>query len=723
LEKAVAGSRLGAVLALGLGWLSAAGAAAQTEGGAAIDAGGAPAIAAPAAPALEVTVDARRERAEASARAVTRVELEEQRRTPSDLGQILARSEGVSVRRNGGLGSPARFALAGLIDEQIPIFIDGVPIEIAGFPFGLVNVPVGLLSSVEIHRGVVPVRLGADALGGAVDLITQLERPGPSSVVSYQAGSFDTHRATAALRYRHKPSGLLLRGTGFFDYARNDFPIRADLAEADGSFRSTRLRKRNDAYRAGAGTMEAGFLNRPWARALLLRYTRAALEKRIPHDLVMGTAYAKVHSGRVSDSLSLRYETPTKNDVSAAALLAYSGRQVTLDDRGQCYYDWVGRCVTETLPGGEITQRPFDQRVMQHSGFARLSVGYEPSAWAKLLLSTTLSGTRRTGRDLALEREADALLGRRDLLSVVSGLEHQLDAWDDRVQNIASVKHYAQFMRAEQLLFAGGFQGVRHDHNRFGLADGLRLTLRDGLLLKASYEWSTRLPSPDQVYGNGVQIQHNFALIPESSHNVNVGLAWTLLDTRLGSYSAKLFGFGRFSKDMIVFKPGVEFGNYDNISAVRTLGFEASTGWTSPHRYLALDANLTWQDLRNVSTSGAYAPNKGDPVPNRPPLFVNLSAVATASDWFGSGSELSLSYYGNYVQRFETVWDEGLKSTRPAVPSRFVHTLETTLLLRRALRSVSASLQVYNVNDARIFDVFGVQLPGRTVLAKLTLEV
>jgi hypothetical protein len=70
------------------------------------------------------------------------------------------------VRRDGGLGSIARFPLNRLYDNQERFFLDAVPLEIAGYPFGFANVPVNVIKRVEVFRGVVPIRFGADALGG-----------------------------------------------------------------------------------------------------------------------------------------------------------------------------------------------------------------------------------------------------------------------------------------------------------------------------------------------------------------------------------------------------------------------------------------------------------------------------------------------------------------------------------------------------------------------------
>ncbi len=93
------------------------------------------------------------ERLRQSAQAITVIETEQAQRRTADLGEVLARTQGVGVRRSAGLGSWARFSLNGLTDEQIRFFIDGVPLDLAGYPFGVSNVPVNLVERVEIYRG------------------------------------------------------------------------------------------------------------------------------------------------------------------------------------------------------------------------------------------------------------------------------------------------------------------------------------------------------------------------------------------------------------------------------------------------------------------------------------------------------------------------------------------------------------------------------------------
>jgi len=223
-------------------------------------------LAAPEPAALDVTVrgpsevDERRR----SAEAVTVIETEQVKRQSADLGEVLARTQGVGVRRAGGLGSDTRFSLGGLTDDQVRFFIDGVPLELAGFSFGVANVPVNLIERVEIHSGVVPIRLGADALGGAVNLITAQDVQGTHLAGSYELGSFDTHRLTLEGRHLQRSSGLFTRATGFFDSARNDYPMNVEVPTTRGGCRrrastasTTGIARRGATSRSASSTVRS----------------------------------------------------------------------------------------------------------------------------------------------------------------------------------------------------------------------------------------------------------------------------------------------------------------------------------------------------------------------------------------------------------------------------------------------------------------------------------
>src|SRR4051812_37457130 len=190
-----------------------------------------------------------------SARAITVIETRQARERSADLGEVLSRAQGIQVRRSGGLGSEARFSLDGLYDEQIRVFLDGIPLRFAGLGLGIANVPVELVERVEVHRGVVPIALGADALGGAIDLITDPSWVNRGSA-SYEVGSFGTHRATLTARAHDPGTGVALGLALFFDRAKNNYVIDVDVPDAQGQPHPVRVRRFHDAYTAAGGSVE-----------------------------------------------------------------------------------------------------------------------------------------------------------------------------------------------------------------------------------------------------------------------------------------------------------------------------------------------------------------------------------------------------------------------------------------------------------------------------------
>lgn len=660
-----------------------------------------------------------------SARAVDVIELARERRSTSDLGQVLSRQEGINVRRAGALGSDARLSLNGLSDEQVRLFIDGVPLDLAGYPFGINNVPVEVAERIEVHRGVVPLRLGTDSLGGAIELISDPGVRGSHGNVSYQGGSFDTHRLLASGRHYDAKTGLFVRVEGFLDKAENDYPIDVPLMDARGYTR-IRVRRNNDAYRAGFGGVEMGVVQRSWARRLTLRAFLGDLDKELPSDPQMLSPYGEVDAERRVTGTLGRFESVPVAGFTVSAIAGYSLRQSTLRDLSSCGYDFVGRCVANIAPARGERETPSEQHVTQHTTLGRLTIARALGSAQQLRVSVSPTFTRRSGENRALPPgDDDPLEGKRVLNTVVSGAEHQLDVLDDRLQNIAFFKHYLMRTESNDLAGAGGFVEVDNDHSRFGAGDGLRYRFTDALYGKLSYEWATRLPAPDEIFGNPEQLlEKNLQLKPESAHNINVGGAGNVQTARAGQFRGQVTSFARLIDDLIYRFVETNSTKFNNVQRARSLGVEGSAGWTSPGRWAQLDANATYQDYRNNSNKGDFAMHRGDRIPNRPYLFANVSAQLFAQGLLDPTHELSLLFRTNFVQGYQVGWESvNGDGDKLRVPSQVVHSVGINLLLKRDKTTIGSSIEVHNLTDERVYDYFGVQLPGRTVAAKLTLGV
>ncbi|AKT38202.1 TonB-dependent siderophore myxochelin receptor MxcH [Chondromyces crocatus] len=678
---------------------------------------------------LEIAVQglSRADRLRQSASAVQVVETERARRESADLGQLVARTQGVGVRRSGGLGSTTRFSLNGLTDDQIRFFLDGVPLDMAGFGLGLANVPVNLVDRVDIYRGVVPIHLGTDALGGAVNLVTDDHDRRTGASASYQIGSFGTHRWTLAGRYHHAPTGLFAAASGFLDLARNDYTIDVEQPDDRGRFQPLQARRFHDAYAARGASVELGLVGRPWTRRLVARLFVTDHDKELQHNPTMTVPYGEVTHGGSSLGATLRYEHTfplAGAPLSVSALLGAARRTTHFTDLSPWVYDWLGHRVRPRVRPGEMGNGPSERTLQDDSFLARLNLGWllAPEHTLRLSIAPTLNAGQ--GEDRLFTGEHDPLAAPRDTFRVITGLEHQAELVDRRLQNLLFSKHYLLRTTSEEVVAGAPPRPFDLTTQQLGAGDALRFRFTDWLWTKASYEYATRLPRPDEIFGNGVLIVPNLDLQPETSHNVNLGLTAETAPSTAGSFRADVNGFLRDIDQMIALLASDLVSTYANIAAARALGVEAALGWTSPGEHLALDGNVTFQDIRNTATEGSYARFAGDRMPNRPWLLANASARLQHRGLASPNDEAALTYYVSYVHEFFRSWESsGQRQSKQQIPSQLLHSLALTYVLRGDPLTTTSSLEIQNLTDETLYDFFGAQRPGRAIFFKGTLEL
>lgn len=661
---------------------------------------------------------------ERSAEAVLVTDLAEAREKSADLGDVLARSGGVTVRRLGGLGSNANLTLGGLTGEQIPIFIDGLPLEVSGFPFGIANIPINLVDRVEVHQGVVPLRFGADALGGAIELVTDQNVRESRFGASYQVGSFETQRATASGQVYQPKSGLFARASGYFDKTDNDYPVFVDLAAPDGTITQGNAQRFHDGYEALGGSFTLGVVDRPYARRLLGNVFFGLFDRDIQSNPDMSTPYGEVTFGKQTVGGNVRSVHELTSSLTVSAALAYSLTRTRFVDVGDCRYFWTGTC-TPFLPGirGEIRYVPVDARVDDHLALARLGAEWRATSHHTLRLSIAPTFGQRSGDDAELDGDSYDTLNHPQLLSsLVVGGEWQAELFGESFENLMFVKGYGQHVRSEEEI-ATGIQEVSRGNGYFGGGDAVRVRLTDALWAKASYERATRLPNVNEVFGDGGLTIRNLELVPEESDNINLSLHVDTGRTKVGSVAGSLLGFGRFTNQQIL---RLNLGNYfqnENVLSARTLGLDGRLRWSSPGDFVGLFGNVTWQDARNTSTEGPLAPFEGDRLPNRPYLQGAFGVSLKAFGVVAPRDELKLGFESFYVHEFFRGWESaGNQTTKLAIDSQLTHALSLTHRLTGDRYAIASSLEVLNLTNERVYDYYGAQRPGRSVFLKVSLE-
>ena len=130
----------------------------------------------------------------------------------ADLSRLLERAPGVTLSRNGGLGSTTSLFVRGASSEQTLVLLDGVRQTDVAAPSGgtdLGPVALGALGKVELLRGSNSVVWGSDAIGGVLALTS---RQFTGIETSAEGGSHGTFNGDATAGFSGTRGAIALTG-------------------------------------------------------------------------------------------------------------------------------------------------------------------------------------------------------------------------------------------------------------------------------------------------------------------------------------------------------------------------------------------------------------------------------------------------------------------------------------------------------------------------------
>src|SRR5262249_23465002 len=142
---------------------------------------------------------------------------------------------------------------------------------------------------------------------GAVNLVSS-QRQEPHLGASYQIGSFGTHRVTANGRYVDPVTGILLGASTFLDVAKNNYEIDVEIPHDTGKLHPAKVTRFHDGYFAYGVNLEAGVVDRSWAKRLSLQTFTSSYDKELQHNVVMTVPYGEVRSGETVYGATARYD-------------------------------------------------------------------------------------------------------------------------------------------------------------------------------------------------------------------------------------------------------------------------------------------------------------------------------------------------------------------------------------------------------------------------------
>ena len=676
---------------------------------------------------VTVTGKSKTQRLREGAFSVNAIDIRSMINTITSISSVVDRTAGVKVREEGGVGSDFDLSINGMSGNSVRYFLDGVPLDIKGTSMTLANLPVSLIDHVEIYKGVVPTWLSTDALGGAVNIVTN-RRSSNFLDASYGLGSFHTHKADVNGQYV-LGNGLIIRASLGLSYSKNDYKMK-DVEVWDETSRQYILtdRKRfHDDYSSLFAQVEAGFMNKSWADAFFVSASYSKMSKEVQtgtiQSKVVGMAersadawsvaayYRKAHF--LTDRLSSNFSVSHTWDNSLTADTAYRK------------YDWNGNYILSSR--NEITGRA---RSMRHYKrpltIARADLSYRVAEGHVLNFSYALN---RTGNNRYDEMDKDFTPANDVLAKHILGLSYNQTLWRGRWNNTFFVKDYLNHLSVEQtdiqsVTGSKDMLGSNTD-NHFGFGAGAKLQLLQPLAVKVSYEKSARLPLARELLGNGTTIYANVALKPESSHNVNAGLFGTVKnDSHIFSYEVN--GFLRYVDNYIQASVSEKEGmmQYVNVPAVHIKGLEGELRYDWQHR-LQVVGNLSWQDARDrqrLKRDGKPSVTFNNHVPNRPWFFGSLEAHYT---WRGVAQKTDRLVLGadyQWVHWFFLSWEGyGALDTKARIPEKNVFGASIAYSWCRDRYNVS--LDCSNIFDKTVYDNYKLQKPGRAFFLKFRVFI
>lgn len=663
--------------------------------------------------------------------AVTAISAKNFYNSTSDAKAMLNRISGVRVLEEGGVGSNLSFTLNGFSGDQVKFFLDGIPMDNFGSSLGLSSIPVNIIDRIEVYKGVVPVWLGTDALGGAVNIITNQQSNFLDA--SYSFGSFNTHRVSINGAATNVKNGFTFRGALSYNYSDNNYKVWVPIKEGNNIIDTTEVERFHDRYRSGTVKLETGWVDQKYADNLLLGIITSSDDKQVQTGATMNSVYGGIVRNSQSVIPTLRYskENLFTEGLNVSLYSAYnSTKSEVIDTLSGVSYNWLGKATyTPGSTNGELS-RTFT--TMDDNEFnTQLNVGYVINSKHSLVLNYSLSYFNRETFDTEHPHNIDNQFP-KSLNKQVLGIAYKFDFNKKWRTTLFGKSYFLKAKASKEYDFALDTQRtealeVNKQNIGYGLASSYFLLPK--LQLKASYEHTYRMPWASEIFGDGLFTQPNPDLGPEQSDNLNIGAAYGFDLYQDHQFSLESSFIYRESKDLIyqVVKVASPETYYDNLSETRTLGAEGNINYSWKER-LRLGGNITFQNITDQAdfvyndsyTNTGYQKNyqKGFRLPNKPYLFGNANAGFTFNNVFIKKSVMNISYAFNFVEHYFLSWAElGSKDTKKVIPRQASQDLELSYSLHEGKYNISVECR--NLTDARLYDKYYLQKPGRTFYIKL----
>ena len=656
---------------------------------------------------------------------VVAIEAQQLRNLNSNAADMLARVSGVKMRETGGVGAEANINLNGFTGRHVRIFIDGVPMNEANASFRINNIPAELIERIEIYKGVVPVTFGADALGGAINVVTRKSRYNYGNL-SYTFGSFNTHKSTLNLG-QFLTDNISVELNAYQNYSDNSYKVFTeylDLQTGTYSKEKRWFKRFHDRYHNEAIIGRVNIFDEKWTDKLSFALNYSQEDKQLQNanlmQKVFGGKYRKSHNY----SSSVEYEKKNiLNGLSFFLTGRYDFTTTQNVDEEARRYSWTGEYEPMVTRGeSQLQNTIFEGK----TGYITSHLDYQLTEKHSFQLTHTFSNyTRRNKNMLITNYTLDSDFMRRVNEKNISGFSYKFTP-SERWNILAFGKYYNTAVTGPVIVTGYGSRAVyeeeTHHTQAWGYGGATTYQLLKPLQAKISYEKSFRLPTDTELFGDGDLEIGNYKLKPENSDNLNVNLSYQPVFKAHSLLVEAGFAY-RYIKDYII-RSIISAGANEGSAGSRNHGKVLNMGVDATLRYFYKDifsvgGNLSYMNLRNkeeFTETGRPSAIYNDRLPNMPYLFGNADATCNIGSLIAKRDKLSLNYNLFFTEEFFTSWQS--EGTKIKVPRQLSHDVSLTYYTPN--KRLSLSVEAKNITDELLYDNYSLQKAGRAFYAKLS---
>lgn len=655
---------------------------------------------------------------------------------PVTLSELMNRSPGIRIRQSGGLGNAIDVSINGFQGNAVQYFRDGIPLEYLGGGYGINNVPVNQLERVEVYKGVVPVSLGGDALGGAVNLVRSKNR-GSSFQASYEIASFNTHIVNLSGYHSSKSKQWFAGIDAFYNYSDNDYKADVEVVDANSNLQTVTLPLFHNGYEHYFAEAYGGIRDVSWADRLQFGLALYSIDRESQHPARMTTPYGALKVYNTGVVPSAQYQKAF-GKLNIDQFVSYSHINRSRVDTIKGSFDWYGN-FTERNGGtpGE-SPRPSHSDINFSNIINRTNLAYSINERHHVEANFVYNYITRLGEDPLGFRfdgtDIDVLTKEATYSKTIAGLMWESKWLNNKLTNQLMGKFFSFNTKGINAFMANDVdleQYKTYSNSNWGIGHALKYQLSDYDFIRASWELTNRLPRENELFGDNDTRAPNFELKPERSFNINIGYRF-----QKDKLTAEVGSFYRKTDGMILLVPiQPPFAQYRNLDSIRGYGFDVDLSYMLT-KNLQVTTNATWQDNRMVDISeGINAWMNGTRVRNTPYFFANASVLGNFGEIFRSGDQVKAYLHWNFIREFYLnhiprenepkgflgLFGQASVPITNIVPNQHLLTAGFNYFLSK--RPISFGFEVKNLADAKLYDYYKIQRPGRSFHFKISYQL